>query len=220
MKRQAMNHSRILRTLAALLLTTSVGCTEAEDGNQEQPTTSDPVPTEAHISALFDSLLDGVQLIESAALDKTVGPVDETSQPPTFQISFEGCVDGFVQGSLCVRDGVHVIQVVAPDVNVIRSVDQRYVLKNFGSVPGYSLTGTFEMRVDVTVDTQAQTSSVTGSGSASFEVGGELEGPVQVALTIEGGRNYTESTATPIRADGTFTYAGVAYPVSGGFQRE
>jgi len=39
-------------------------------------------------------------------------------------------------------------------------------------------------------------------------------------LRIGGGRHYGEATATPIVIEGTFTFDGEDYAVSGAFQRE
>ncbi len=112
------------------------------------------------------------------------------------------------------------MDVITPEVHIIRSVDQRYVLDGFGSVTDYALSGVIDSHADVAVDTSAQTTDVQGTATGAIEVTGALSGSVQVDLTIGGGRNYTEATATPIVVEGTFNFGGIDYAVSGGFQRQ
>jgi hypothetical protein len=177
--------------------------------------------TSERIDDLFQSVLDGVQLIESAdSVTKLTGEIDTSTQPPHYLVLYEGCLDGFLSGSFCVRDGSHLIEIVAPETHIIRSVDQRYLLDRFASVPDYAMTGTLDSYVEVSVDVAEQMTEVSGLASGTFAVTGALEGDVGVELEIGGGRDYTEGTATPIVITGTMSFAGESYPVEGGFHRE
>lgn len=202
-----------------LLAAVITGCSEPP-ANQQSPASTE-IPVETRIDQLFETLIDGVQLIESAQdVAKQSGPLDESTAPPSYTVSYAGCLDGFVGGAFCVADGLHRVDVVAPSLHIIRSVDQRYELKAFASTPDFALTGDIDSHVQVAVDVESETTAVEGTAKGQLEVTGELDGPVGVDLSIGGGRNYTEATATPIVVEGTFTYDGETYAVSGGFQRE
>jgi hypothetical protein len=205
-------------TIGLLALVACTAACSKDDGKSEANVEEN---TTAKVQAFFDSLIDGVQLIESAEdMSKQTGAIDESTAPPSYRVTYEGCVDGYVGGNFCVQEGLHVIDVVTDTVHIIRSVDQTYALNEFGSVPDYRMTGTIASHVDVTVDTNAQTTGVAGTAKGTLVASGQLAGDVGVDLVIGGGRNYTESAATPIEVTGTLTYQGEAYPVEGGFLRE
>lgn len=203
----------------ALAIVALVGCSKPSPTSESDFTETQS--TEARVGALFQSVIDGVQLIESSdRLTKVTGEVDDSVDPPRYQVLYEGCLDGFAAGSFCVRDGVHVIEIVAPESHIIRSVEQTYVFDGFGSVPDYTMTGSLYSYVEVSVDAAAKTTEVEGLASGSVAVSGALSGEVGVELEIGGGRNYTESAATPIVVTGAMTHDGKSYPVDGGFLRE
>jgi hypothetical protein len=195
------------------------GC--SEQAPKSESDISEKKSTEERVNEILQSIIDGVQLIESSdRLTKITGEVDESSQPPHYLVLYEGCLEGFVSGTLCVRDGTHVVEIVAPGTHIIRSVEQRYVFESFGSVPEYTLSGTLDSFAEVSVDTVAKTTEVAGLAYGTLAVSGALSGSVEADLDIGGGRNYTESTATPIVVEGQLRHGGTAYPVAGGFHRE
>lgn len=209
------------RMIIGIVLASSAlaGCKDA--GQTADEVVAVPLSKEERMQALFESIIDGVQLIESNdGVNKVTGDVDESTTPPSYTVAFEGCVGGFVGGSFCVRDGRHLIEVITPAIHIIRTVDQRYALESFGSVPEYALTGNLDSHVGVTVDTDAQTTVVEGTAIGDLQVSGDITGTVGVSLVVGGGRNYTESTATPIEVSGTLMHEGESYSVRGGFQRE
>jgi len=206
-------------TIFSIALTLA-GCTDV--GSSAENVAQAPGLTRAqHIQALFDSLLDGVQLIEANdEVVKVSTAVDGSTSPPRYEVGYEGCVEGFVSGSLCVEQGRHLVEIQSPEVHIIRAVEQSYVLDGFGSLPDYQMTGDLFSIVDVRVDTGRQTTQVEGLASGVLVVAGGIEGVVEVELELGGGRNYTESAATPILVEGTFIYDGEPFGVEGGFQRE
>lgn len=193
----------------------------SEPGTTSSDATEVVLTKEEHMQALFQSLLDGVQLIEAHdAIAKTSGPLDGATEPPRYDVTFGGCMDGFVAGAFCVEDGKHQVEVVTPEVHIIREVEQTYALEAFASVPDYVMSGRLLSLIEVVVDTTQHTTDVDGLASGELEVRGGIRGSVGVELEIDGGRNYTESTATPIFVTGTFTHEGERFIVEGGFQRE
>lgn len=205
---------------AAMCLSLVCACSETGPTQAESNITEEE-PIEIRMQALFDSVLDGVQLIESAEnVEKVSGPIDETTAPPHYEVAYEGCASGHAGGTFCVREGRHLVDVFASDVHIIRRVDQRYDLEGFGSVADLVMTGALTSSVDVTVDTVAHTTQVLGAAAGELQVSGAIDGAVVVDLVVEGGRNYTESAATPLVVSGTMTYRGVAHPVDGGFHRD
>lgn len=211
-----MTERNMRRVALAGMLFALFACDEPSQSVDEviekQPTKQE------QMQALFESVLDGVQLIESNEnIAKVTGEVDSSA---SYEVTYEGCVDGFIGGALCVREGRHIIDVVTPEIHIIRSVDQRYTFDGFASVVAYSLTGGLESHVGVTVDTDEHATHVEGTATGTLEVTGDITGPVAVSLTVGGGRNYTESAATPIVVSGTLTHGGEVFDVQGGFQRE
>ncbi len=203
----------------ALSLLALAACDDA--GKSVDDVAERPLTKQQHLQALFESVLDGVQLIESSEkMAKVRGAIDETTSPPRYEVTYEGCLDGFVSGSFCVQAGRHLIDVVTPEIHIIRAVDQRYVLDGFASVPEYTMVGSLDSHVAVKVDTTEHTTEVEGTATGELEVSGGVSGTVGVSLIIGGGRNYTQSAATPIIVSGTFVHEGETFAVEGGFQRE
>ncbi len=214
-----MKHSK--KRLGILCVGMAVVLVSACKNNDDTRHRAKETPVEENIDALFQSVIDGLQAMENLdTLQRSAGPQDDSTDPPSYVVTYQGCMSGYFAGTICLEGGEQVIEVVEADTHIIRELQQAEVFDGFSSVEYFTIDGRLEAQVEVQIDPSSHETSIGGTATGALTVRGRLKGSVDVALEISGGRNYTERTSTPVMLEGTFTFDGTEYPVEGGFQRE
>lgn len=203
--------TRLGAALLAFALTT--GCSEEADedlGNTAEDRAGD----------IFDSFLLGVQQAENlSGLSKERGALDESTDPPSYQLNYSGCADGGVSGRVCIEDGVQTILVLEDGTNIISSLAQTYRFENYANDEAVVLSGTLDVDVQVGVNPAEETTTVEGAASGMLTVDGDAPAQAEFDVVIAGGRVYTQDVSTEVEVAGTLLLDGEPHDVAGGFAR-